>query len=149
MTERSVATKEEMLKMCEDDVDDFLNELIKVNENSSGPTIAEFCGQFEPENTDIYVFRYSYCSAWNSDITMYSKELTTEKVRKFLMMLPPFKENWTTEYETKFMDQIDLYKVDEDFVIDRGCNDGEDLFLKIEDEACDNHWCFVKKVEML
>lgn len=80
---------------------------------------------------------------------MYSKELTTENVRKFLMMLLPFKENWTTEYETKFMDQIDLYKVDDDFVIERGYNVGEELFLKIEDEHYDNHWCYVRKVEML
>ena len=66
------------------------------------------------------------------------------------MMLPPFKENWTTEYETKFMDQIDLYKVeDENFIYERYKDDEDQLFLKIEDEHFDNHWCYVRKVEML
>lgn len=129
-----------------ENVDEFLDMLIEINEKSLGPTLAEFCGE---GNTHIYLFRYSYCSAWNSDITMYSKELTTENVRKFLMMLPPFKENWTTEYDTKFMDQIDLYMAeDQNFIYDT-YEDGDQLFLKIEDESCDNHWCFVKKVEML
>lgn len=132
------------------DVDNFLDELIKVNENSSGPTLSEFCGQLENESTDLYSFRYSFASVWISDVIVYSKELTTEKVRKFLMMLPPFKDNWTTEYETKFIDQIDSYAVDENFVISKDyVNDGEDLFLKIEDENGDNHWCFVRKVEMI
>lgn len=45
------------------DADKLLNELIEINENSLGPTLAEFCGQFEPENTTIYLFRYGYCSA--------------------------------------------------------------------------------------
>lgn len=44
------------------------------------------------------------------------------------------------------MDQLDIYQVDENFVISSYDEDG-DLFLKIEDENCDNHWCFVKKIE--
>lgn len=132
------------------DADKLLNELIEINANSLGPSIEDFCNQFKQENTTIYLFRYSYCSCGNSDITMYSKELTTENVRKFLMLLPPFKENWTTEYETKFMDQIDLYKVeDENFIYERYKDDEDQLFLKIEDEHFDNHWCYVRKVEML
>ena len=94
----------------------------------------------------MYIFRYSYEGAWNNTCIKYADELTTENVKKFLLSLPPFKENWTTEYETKFMDKIDIYQVDENFVISSYDEDG-DLFLKIEDEKCDNHWCFVKKIE--
>lgn len=96
----------------------------------------------------MYIFRYSYYGAWNNTcIIKYADELTTENVKKFLLSLPPFKENWTTEYETKFMDQIDLYQVeDPEFILETYDEEGN-LFLKIEDEHCDNHWCFFKKIE--
>jgi hypothetical protein len=95
----------------------------------------------------MYIFRYSYEGAWNNTCIKYAEELTTENVQKFLLSLPPFKENWSTEYETKFMDQIGLYQVeDPEFVLETYGEEGN-LFLKIEDEHCDNHWCFFKKIE--
>lgn len=48
----------------------------------------------------MYIFRYSYEGAWNNTCIKYAEELTTENVQKFLLSLPPFKENWSTEYET-------------------------------------------------
>lgn len=95
----------------------------------------------------MYIFRYSYESPWNDTCIKYAEELTTENVKKFLLSLPPFKENWTTEYETKFMDQIDLYQVEDPEFILESCEGGSNLFLKIEDCHCDNHWCFFKKIE--
>ena len=35
---------------------------------------------------------------------------------------------------------------DPEFVLETYDEDGN-LFLKIEDEHCDNHWCFFKKIE--
>lgn len=99
----------------------------------------------DAKQRELFIFRYSYCSAWNSDIIKYADELTTENVKKFLLEIPPFKENWTTEYETKFMDQIDLYKVEDPHFIYE-TYDGESLFLKIEDEHFDNHWCYFRKI---
>ena len=45
------------------------------------------------------------------------------------------------------LDQIGLYQVeDPEFVLETYGEEGN-LFLKIEDEHCDNHWCFFKKIE--
>lgn len=83
---------------------------------------------------------------------MYSNELTTEVIHKFLMMLPPFKDNYTTVHETKFVDSLPIYTLentDFDFFIEGDYNPNEKCFLKMEDNDSDNHWCFITEVKCL
>lgn len=93
----------------------------------------------------IYLLRYSYGSAWDSNILRYTDVLNDKVISDFLMMLPPFKENWKTEWGDDFLDQLQYYKLDDEFIFD--VLGDEDVFLKIEDSNFDNHWCFIRTVE--
>ncbi len=109
---------------------------------------------FERANSErynsMYLFRYSFCSAWNNDVLKYSKELNNEAVQSFLQNLPPFKNNLSTEYGEKFTELLssDMYDTThENFFFDGFYFENERCFFKVEDENCDNHWCFISKIE--
>lgn len=98
----------------------------------------------------MYLFRYSFDSAWNNDILKISKELNNSVVQSFLKELPPFKNGMSTEYGEKFSELLysDMYNTSHpNFFFDGVYNQNEQCFFKVEDENCDNHWCFITKID--